>query len=53
IEENEEFEETVAYLTTRLAVDANNIYYSTVSVEYPSTSPLNDKGPSGFVTVYN
>ncbi|RIB23196.1 hypothetical protein C2G38_2172008 [Gigaspora rosea] len=47
IEENEEIkEETVAYLTARLAVNANNIHYSTVSVEYPSTSPQNDKGPS-------
>ncbi|CAG8645744.1 10743_t:CDS:2 [Dentiscutata erythropus] len=54
IEENKEIkEETIAYLTARLAVNANNIYYSTVSVEYSSTSPLNDKGPSGFVTIYN
>ncbi|CAG8621362.1 9713_t:CDS:2, partial [Cetraspora pellucida] len=45
--------ETVAYFTTHLAVKADNIYYSTVSVEYPSTSPQNDKGPSGFATIYN
>ncbi|CAG8561484.1 18664_t:CDS:2, partial [Gigaspora rosea] len=53
IEKNEEIkEETVAYLTARLAINANNIYYFTVLVEYPSTSPQNDKGLSGFATVY-
>ncbi|CAG8683966.1 9233_t:CDS:2, partial [Gigaspora margarita] len=54
IKENKEIkEENVAYFIARLAVNANNIYYSTVSVEYPSTSSQNDKGPSGFATVYN
>ncbi|CAG8690390.1 1961_t:CDS:2, partial [Gigaspora rosea] len=50
---SEDVEETVAYFTTHLAVKADNIYYSTVSVEYPPTSPQNDKGPSGFATIYN
>ncbi|CAG8748721.1 32577_t:CDS:2, partial [Gigaspora margarita] len=43
---NEDSEETIVYFTSNLAVNANNIYYSTVSVEYPSTSPQNSKGPS-------
>ncbi|CAG8819848.1 13959_t:CDS:2, partial [Gigaspora margarita] len=42
---SEEVEETVACFTTHLAVNADNIYYLTVSVEYPLTSPLNNKGP--------
>ncbi|CAG8711895.1 5219_t:CDS:2, partial [Racocetra fulgida] len=53
IGETENIEETIAYFTTHLAVKADNIYYSTVSVEYPSTSPQNDKGPSSFATIYN
>ncbi|CAG8837022.1 1353_t:CDS:2, partial [Cetraspora pellucida] len=45
-ENNEDIEETVTYFTSNLAVNANNIYYTTVFVEYPSTSPHNSKGPS-------
>ncbi|CAG8656693.1 2986_t:CDS:2 [Cetraspora pellucida] len=49
----EDIKETVAYFTIHLAIKVDNIYYSTVSVEYPSTSPQNDKKPSGFATKYN
>ncbi|CAG8662087.1 12422_t:CDS:10, partial [Ambispora gerdemannii] len=49
----ENIEEAVAYFTAHLAVSANNIHYSTVSVEYPPTSSRKDKGTSGIATIYN
>ncbi|CAG8733441.1 3617_t:CDS:2, partial [Gigaspora rosea] len=36
-ENEEDSEETIVYFTSNLAVNANNMYYSTVLVEYPLT----------------
>ncbi|CAG8591907.1 11299_t:CDS:2, partial [Scutellospora calospora] len=49
----EDIRETITYFTIYLAIKADNIYYSTVLVEYLLTSLQNDKEPSGFATIYN
>ncbi|CAG8675989.1 40412_t:CDS:2 [Gigaspora margarita] len=48
-ENKEDSKETIIHFTSNLAVNANNMYYSTVLVEYPSTSSQNSKEPSAFL----
>ncbi|RIB21111.1 hypothetical protein C2G38_2177532 [Gigaspora rosea] len=45
-ENEEDSKETIVHFISNLAVNANNMYYSTVSVEYPSTSSQNSQGLS-------
>ncbi|KAF0438409.1 hypothetical protein F8M41_004255 [Gigaspora margarita] len=54
IKENKEIKEkTIVYLTVYLAINANNIYYFVVSVEYLLTCSQNYKRTFSFATVYN